>query len=526
MQEQYLKKKMGFWYLTFLGLGGIIGSAWLFSPAATAKLAGPSAILAWVIGAAAIMLIALVYAELGMVKPETGGLARYPLYSNGKLLGTVTSYAIWFGYCATAPVESSGVAQYANRFWPGLYDAAKGQLTLKGILFAVALMLIFVIINYFGVRVFAMANTFITAIKFIVPILTIIALFLSGFHGENFTSHGFAPYGMSASLGAILTSGIFFAYTGFGNVIMMSGEAINPRRNIPLSLITALGGATLLYVLLQAVFIGSVPPALLEHGWGGVQFNSPFAELAVLVNLVWLSWLITADAMISPSGSALAYTGGTSRHVYAMAKSGFLPSFFEVINPRFGVPVRALGLNFVMGLLFLFPLKSWTAIVAIVGSISVFKYATACISVGVFQKVGLTKNYGLPLGSILAPAAFVFATLLIHWTNWSKISLAITGLVIGLIGYLILYFVNKDSKIELLGGAYFVAYILAHVGMSYMGNFGGKAIIPEPYMSIIAGIVGLVFYFAAVKNGVWYMRRKGNIEELEREIEEVDKQKA
>jgi len=514
-QEEYLKKKMGFWSLTFVALGGIIGSAWLFSPAATAQIAGPSAILAWIIGAFAIMLIALVYAELGMVKPETGGLARYPLYSHGKLLGTVTSFAIWFGYCATAPVESAGVAQYANRFWPGLYDAANSQLTPKGIMFAVALMVVFIIINYFGVKVFAVTNTIVTAIKFIVPLLTIFALFMSGFHAENFTSHGFAPYGISASLSAILTSGIFFAYTGFGNVVMMGGEAINPRKNIPLALIAALGGATVLYLLLQVVFIGAVPPALLAHGWKGVQFDSPFAQLAVLANLIWLSWIITADAMISPSGSALTYTAGTSRHVFAMAKSGFLPAYFAQINPRFGVPTRALALNFVMGLLFLFPLKSWTAIVSIVGAISVFKYASACVTVGVFRKVGFTKNNGLPFGHILAPSAFVFATLLIHWTKWSKISLAISGLAIGLVGYMVLYFVNKDSKIELIGGLYFVAYVLTHVGMSYMGNFGGKGIIPDPYMSIIAAVVGLVFYHIAVYNGVWYMTKKGNIEELE-----------
>ena len=50
------------------------------------------------------------------------------------MLATVTSYSIWFGYCATAPVESSGVIQYANQFWPGLYDVGKEQLTTSGIL--------------------------------------------------------------------------------------------------------------------------------------------------------------------------------------------------------------------------------------------------------------------------------------------------------------------------------------------------------------------------------------------------------
>ncbi|WP_028389876.1 APC family permease [Bacillus cihuensis] len=517
-QEQYLKKRMGFWSLTALSLGGIIGSSWLFGPWAAAKLAGPAAIMSWVLGAIAITLIALIYAELGRVKPETGGLGRYPLYSNGKMLATVTSYSIWFGYCATAPVESAGVIQYANQFWPGLYDMTKEQLTTSGILASTFLMVFFVVFNYFGVKLFAITNTVITTIKFLVPVLTIIAFFMTGFHAENFTSQGFAPNGYGAGLSAILTSGIFFAYTGFGNVVMMSGEVVNPRRNIPLALITSLVAAAILYTLLQIVFIGAVPPEMLANGWSGIKFDSPFANLALMANMVWLSWIITADAMVSPTGSALTYTAGTSRHVFGMAKSGFIPSFFGTINKRFGVPTRALALNFVIGLLFLFPLKSWTAIVAIVGAIGIFKYASACVTVMVFRKVGLTQDKGLPGMHIIAPAAFVFATLLIYWTNWSRVQLAITGLILGIGAYLVVHFINKHKSIEILGGIYLVIYILLLVLLSYLGNFGGNSIIPEPFMSIVAAILGFIFYNFAVYNGVWYMRKKGNIEELQESI--------
>ncbi|MGF9817298.1 hypothetical protein [Brevibacillus agri] len=102
------------------------------------------------------------------------------------------------------------------------------------------------------------------------------------------------------------------------------------------------------------------------------KFDSPFANLAMIANMVRLSWIITADAMVSPTGSAFAYTAGTSRHVFGMAKGGFLPGYFGVINKRFGDFTRALALNFVIVLLFLFPLKSWTAIVAIVGAIVIY----------------------------------------------------------------------------------------------------------------------------------------------------------
>ena len=57
--------------------------------------------------------------------------------------------------------------------------------------------------------------------------------------------------------------------------------------------------------------------------------------------------------------------------------------------------------------------------------------------------------------------------------------------------------------------------------MSFLGNFGGKGIIPDPYMSVIVAIFGLAFYYFAVYNGVWYMRKRGNIEELQESISEI-----
>jgi hypothetical protein len=110
----------------------------------------------------------------------------------------------------------------------------------------------------------------------------------------------------------------------------------------------------------------------------------------------------------------------------------------------------------------------------------------------------------------------VFATLLIYWTKWSKVQLGITGLIIGVGAYLIIHFIRKHKAEEILGGLYLIVYILILIILSYLGNFGGISILPEPYMSLIVAIVGFVFYYLAVYNGVWYMHKKGNIAELEK----------
>lgn len=72
----------------------MIGSGWLFSSMYAAQAAGPAALISWVIGGVLMLLVALVFAELGMVRPESGGLVRYPLYSNGRLAATVVGFAM------------------------------------------------------------------------------------------------------------------------------------------------------------------------------------------------------------------------------------------------------------------------------------------------------------------------------------------------------------------------------------------------------------------------------------------------
>ncbi len=92
-QERAIHREVGPMALMYTGLGSIIGSGWLFGAWNAAKLAGPGAIWAWVLGAAIIMTIALTYAELGAMFPESGGMVRYGHYSHGSLVGFIAAWA-------------------------------------------------------------------------------------------------------------------------------------------------------------------------------------------------------------------------------------------------------------------------------------------------------------------------------------------------------------------------------------------------------------------------------------------------
>jgi amino acid transporter len=517
-EDLNLKQSLGYWSLVATGVGSVIGSGWLFSAMYAAQAAGPASLIAWVIGGGLMLAIALVFAELGMVHPESGGLVRYPLYSNGRLAAGIVGWCMWVTYVGNPPTEAAGVVQYASSYIPGLFRGE--QLTMIGIVVAIALMAVFVVINYFGVQLFARSNNVITAIKVLIPSLCVIALLISGFDhsgGAGGPSNiaaggGFAPYGIGAALGTIATAGMVFAYTGFRNIIELSGEVRNPRRNIPASLVTTILATIVLYLALQVAFLFGVPQHLLGHGWSGVNFNSPFAEVAMAVGLTWLYWILIADSMVSPSGAGIVFTAANARNVFGLSKNNFFPTWLEKVNRRWGVPRRALVFNSLLGILFLLPLPSWHSIIGVTGTLIAFTFSIGSISVLAFRRAGLGSRAGrLPGMVVIAPAAFVISSLVIYWVDWSELRLTIPIVVVGLIWYAVTYLLQRHGVGELVGGLWLVVYLAVLYLLSYIGSFGGKGLIHGPWDSLLVAAVALVIYFWGVASGTRHLARRPDI---------------
>jgi amino acid transporter len=325
-------REVGAGALLFAGIGSVIGSGWLFGAWRAAQLAGPGAIWAWVIGALAILCIAVSYAELGAMFPESGGAVRYGHYSHGSLVGFLTGWAAWIAIASVIPVEAEASVQYMSS-WPwgwaqALYRhtaVGSGELTAMGLAIAAFLVVVYFLLNYWSVRLFTGANSAITWLKLAIPAGTAGALLASGFHHENFhvgVQGGTHVANVAAILTAVATSGIVFSFNGFQTPVNLAGEARAPGRSVPLAIFGAIVLSALIYVLLQIAFIGAVPSAQLQHGWASLQYSSPFAQLALALNLNWLALLLYGDAFLSPSGTGTTYTATTARMLYAMERSG------------------------------------------------------------------------------------------------------------------------------------------------------------------------------------------------------------
>ena len=114
-ESPVLQRQVGLVSLTLIAAGGILGSGWLFFPLLTAQLAGPASIISWMIGAGAMLLVALCFAEVSSVLPVAGGIARIPRYTHGDITAAVIGWTAWVGYCTQAPIEVAVVSRYASQ---------------------------------------------------------------------------------------------------------------------------------------------------------------------------------------------------------------------------------------------------------------------------------------------------------------------------------------------------------------------------------------------------------------------------
>lgn len=506
------KRNIGPWSLMLTGLGSIIGSGWLFGAWHASAIAGPAAILAWVIGAVVVLAIALTYAEMGAMFPESGGMVRYARYSHGSLVGFMAAWANWISIVSVIPIEAIASIQYmASWDYPWARAmVANGELTTPGLWASAALVMVYFGLNYWGVKLFVRTNTAITLFKLVVPALTGVALIWAGFNGANFgdgSEASFAPYGWSAVFTAVAASGIVFSFNGFQSPVSLAGEARDPGRSIPFALITSVLIALVIYVLLQVAFIGAVSPESIAAGWHSLSFDSPLAQLALALNLNWLAMLLYLDAFVSPSGTGSIYTATTARMIYAMERNNTMPKIFGRLHPLYGIPREAMWLNLAVSFVFLFFFRGWGALAAVISVAVIISFLTGPVSLMTLRSTAADVPRPLVIKGmrVIAPFAFVCASLVLYWARWP-----LTGQVILLVvGALPIFFWfqakagwSSFSK-DLYAALWLIGFLPAMALVSWLGSsdFGGIGLIPSGWDMLVVALLALAFYYAGVCSG-------------------------
>jgi amino acid transporter len=472
-----LQRDVGPVALFMVSLGSVIGSGWLLGTLNASIVAGPAAIISWIIGAVLLIGIALVYAELGAAYPISGGTARFTWIHAGTLGGFFCGTYSYLQAVAIAPIEVEAMLGYLNaKTVHGLLNSSS-LLTPKGLVLAVVLMFVFTTVNLLGVKWMAEGNTIMMIWKIIVPVATIILIMTAAFHSSNFTAGGgFMPYGVKGIFVA-LPLGVIFALEGFEQAAQIAGEARNPKRDIPIAVVGSMLVGAALYMALQVCFIGALNPKNIAHGWanpfGGAGAFGPYYTLAVSVGLGWLGVILIIDAVISPGGTGLVYLATTSRLSYSLARVRFLPPVFRNIDRR-GVPWFSILFGGVFGCFLFLPFGGWAKLVGAITAASSFMYSYAPVAAVSLRKSDpdRVRPYRCPGLNIIAPFSFVVSGLIIYWSGTSNL----VKLDLAVIFFCILYFIARrvdpdQLPIDFRAGAFSLPWI---IGLTIFSVFGGS----------------------------------------------------
>jgi APA family basic amino acid/polyamine antiporter len=327
-----LKVELGLWDATLLVVSGVIGSGIFLTPGAiAASLPHPGAVLlAWLVGGLLSLAGALANAELGAMFPRAGGdyvylrEAFHPLA--GFLVGWLSFFVIFSGTVATLAVAFA--ASVAPAF--GLGSEAHVPLAI-GVTAAVSA------VNYVGVRWGARVNNLTSYAKIaaLLAFAVLGPLFGRGDAGNLLPVFAGAAATPLPALGLAL-SPILFSYLGWNASVYVASEIERPERNIPASLFLGLGICTLLYMVVNGVYLYALPIDALrtEGNAGEAAARALFGPAA--------GSLVAGFVVISILGTLNATVLVGPRIAYAMGLDGLFPGGVDRAHVRFGTPHRAI----------------------------------------------------------------------------------------------------------------------------------------------------------------------------------------
>jgi APA family basic amino acid/polyamine antiporter len=348
-----LKRVLGPWQLTALGIGAIIGAGiFVITGTAAAQYAGPSIVLSFVVAGVGCLFAGLCYAELAAMIPQSGSAYTYAYAAFGRFAAWIIGWDLMLEYGMAAGAVSVGWGGYFVAFMkniglemPAALTSAPVAATADGLVLtgaiinlpAVAIVVFLSALLLVGIRESATVNSLMVLLK--VGIVVLIILFglplinmdnLTPFIPEN--TGKFGEFGWS---GILRASGvIFFAYIGFDSVSVAAQEARNPQRDLPIGILGSLALCTVLYILMSLTMTGLVPYKEL-----GVA-NPVSVAIGAAPSLAWLLPWVNLAAITGLSTVILVSMYGQTRILYAMSNDGMLP-WFGGLSRRFSTPVAA-----------------------------------------------------------------------------------------------------------------------------------------------------------------------------------------
>lgn len=491
-----IKREIGSFGLLFISFTAIFGSGWLFAPLYAAQIAGPQAIISWVVGAIMSVVIGLTMAEVITLFPKAGGVNTVIQMTHGRLIGFMLN-VLTLIVCIVLPVlEVRAIIQYLSAQIPFLM-AENQKVTFAGYIFAACLLLLINWVTIYGGRITARVNSLSVIFKLITP-LAVCFFFLSTLTKNGISNHSnlhpFFPLEWSDIFLAISTSGIIFSFNGFNQATLFAAEAKNPQRTIPFAILGSIIFTTLLYILIQYVFLVSLPKNLLAQGWAALHFpgdSGPFAGLAALLGLHFVLYLIYADAVVSPLGTAFTYSSVAPRMLYAFAENSSSFPILRRLNQA-GIPTYSVILAMILGFFAFVCLPSLKAMISILVAAFVLNYTAAPISLLSLRhaEIGNERAFKIPLPYLLCYLSLFFSNVMTFCCGFGSLyNLFVVVLILFPLACIFLLRSKKEALVDVKGALWFIIQLVFLTGISYLSELKlisfGEALLVIALMSLI-----------------------------------------
>ena len=411
-----LRRALGPWDLTAIGVNQVIGTAVFLMPALVAAEVGTWSIAAVIAVGGLSMLIALCFAEASSRVEATGGAYLYTREAFGRFIGFEVGWMTWFTRVASWAGVAYGLTIYLARYWPALGDGVGRGLFLTAVFGTLT------IINIRGIRQSSWVVNFLTIGK-----LLPLAVFIVG--GMAFVEWGrlrpAPPLPIEAAPAALLY--LIFAFGGYEVVPVPAGEAKRPGRDVPFAMIMTIVIVTAITILVQVVAQGVLPDVAASE--------APLAEAALLFLGGGGAVLLTIGAVISTTGNNMGQTISGSRSLFALAEQGDLPSPLARVHPRWRTPVPAILVT--SGVALALALSGTFAALALASAVSrLLVYAGTAASVLALRRRG-PAPFTIPGGPTVPIAALGICLALVASATAAQFRIGIIALAAGALLYAI-----------------------------------------------------------------------------------------
>ena len=343
------RRNIGLFGAVMIGIGAMMGPGIFALPGEVAHMVGPLGILVYLVMGLLTVFTALNYSELGAAIPLAGGGYSFTSRTLPKPLAFLTGWFFWIGNTLACAMYALIFALTMRAyFWPDV----------SIVLLALATTLVFTAINIWGM---SEAIRVITVMNLVELAVLMGVAALGAAHIEAPNLEPLAPLGWGPFVPAMAL--IYISYVGFELITVASEEIIAPGKTIPRAILITLAVATLIYVFVVWVMMGSV------HHTELAESDVPFIFTADRLFGGWGRWAaIVATVMASLSAFSVTL-GASARVLYALGRDGHFPATFARLHSRFQTPHVALFVCAVVVIVF-----ASSGIVKFVASVSDFGY--------------------------------------------------------------------------------------------------------------------------------------------------------